>query len=60
MDRDVIIGRASREELVQLVSQLLDHVEVLETRISELEGQQKPPTEGGKPQSTEEMSVGAG
>ena len=48
MDRDVNIGRASREELVQLVSQLLDHVEVLETRISELEGQQKAPTEGGK------------
>ena len=48
MDRDVNIGRASREELVQLVSQLLDHVEVLETRISELAGQQKAPTEGGK------------
>ena len=41
-------GRASREELIQLVSQLLDHVETLEARISELEGRQKPPTEGGK------------
>ena len=29
-------------------SQLLDHVEALEARISELEGRQKPPTEGGK------------
>ena len=42
------LGRASREELIQLVSQLLDHVEALEARISELEGRQKPPTEGGK------------
>ena len=42
------LGRASREELIQLVSQLLDHVETLEARISELEGRQKPPTEGGK------------
>ena len=48
MDRDVHLGRASREELIQLVSQLLDHVEVLEARISELEGRQKPPTEEGK------------
>ena len=31
-----------------MVSQLLDHVEVLEARISELEGRQKPPTEEGK------------
>ena len=42
------LGRASREELIQLVSQLLDHVEALEARISELEGRQKLPTEGGK------------
>ena len=48
MDRDVNLGRASREELIQLVSQLLDHVEVLEARISELEGRQKLPTEEGK------------
>ena len=48
MDREVNLGRASREELIQLVSQLLDHVETLEARISELEGRQKPPTEGGK------------
>ena len=42
MDRDVNLGRASREELIQLVGQLLDHVEALEARISELEGRQKP------------------
>ena len=42
------LGRASREELIQLVGQLLDHVEALEARISELEGRQKPPTEEGK------------
>ena len=48
MDRDVNLGRASREELIQLVGRLLDHVEVLEARISELEGRQKPPTEEGK------------
>ena len=42
------LGRASREELIQLVGRLLDHVEALEARISELEGRQKPPTEGGK------------
>ena len=48
MDREVNLGRASREELIQLVSQLLDHVEALEAQISELEGRQKPPTEGGK------------
>ena len=48
MDRDVNLGRASREELVQLVGRLLDHVEALEARISELEGRQKSPTEEGK------------
>ncbi len=42
------LGGVSHEELIQLVSQLLDHVEALEARISELEGRQKPPTEGGK------------
>ena len=52
MDRDVDLGRASREELIQLVGRLLDHVEALEARISELAGRPKPPTEppteGGK------------
>ena len=48
MDRDVNLGRASRDELIQLVGQLLDHVEALEARISELEGRQNPPTEEGK------------
>ena len=44
------LNGTSHEELIQLVSQLLDYVEALEARISELEGQQKPPTEGGKEQ----------
>ena len=48
MDRDVDLAGASREELIQLVGRLLDHVEALEARMSELEGRQKPPTEGGK------------
>ena len=48
MDRQVNLVGASREELIQLVSQLLDHVEALEARIAELEGQQKPPGEGVK------------
>ena len=38
MDREVNLVGASREELIQLVSQLLDHVEALEARIAELEG----------------------
>ena len=46
MEREVNLGGASRVELIQLVSQLLDHVVALEERISELEGQQKSPTEG--------------
>ena len=33
----------SREELVELVGQLLRHAAALEARIAELEGQQKPP-----------------
>ena len=36
MDRDVNLGRACREELIQ------GYIEVLEARISELEGRQKP------------------
>ena len=42
------LAGASREELIQLVGRLLDHVEALEARISELAGRQRPPTEGGK------------
>ena len=48
MDRQVNLVAASREELIQLVGQLLDHVEALEIRIPELEGRQKPPGEGVK------------
>ena len=34
----------SREELIELVGRLLGHIQVLEARIAELEGQPKPPT----------------
>ena len=34
----------SREELIELVGRLFGHIQVLEARIAELEGQQKPPT----------------
>lgn len=39
-----------REELVELVGRLLEHIQVLEARIVELEGQPKPPADipGGK------------
>ena len=33
----------SREELIELVGRLFGHIQVLEARIAELEGQQKPP-----------------
>jgi len=39
----VELGTASREELVQLIGQLVRRIERLEARIVELEGQQKPP-----------------
>ena len=38
----------SREELIELVGRLFGHIQVLEARIAELEGQQKPPTDAGK------------
>ena len=38
----------SREELIELVGRLFGHIQVLETRIAELEGQQKPPTGVGR------------
>ena len=41
-------GMTRNSEMSTEPSQLLDHVEALEARISELEGRQKPPTEGGK------------
>ena len=40
----------SREELIEINGQLLSHIEALEARIAELEGQQKPPTGGVKEQ----------
>jgi len=43
MVQPVELGTASREELVQLIGQLLSQIESLEARIAELEGQQKPP-----------------
>ena len=38
----------SREELIELVGPLFGHIQVLEARIAELEGQQKPPPDAGK------------
>ena len=42
------LGGFSREELIELVGRLSGHIQVLEARIAELEGQQKPPTGAGK------------
>ena len=41
----VDLAAASREELLQCISQLLERIAVLEARIAELEGQQKPPAD---------------
>ena len=38
----------SREELIELVGRLFGHIQVLEARIAELEGQQKPPPDAGR------------
>ena len=38
----------SRGELIELVGRLFGHIQVLEARIAELEGQQKPPPDAGK------------
>ncbi len=43
MELSVDLATASREELIHLIGQLVRHIEALETRIVELEGQQKPP-----------------
>ena len=43
MDLNLDLAGLSREELVELVGQLLRHAAALEARIAELEGQQKPP-----------------
>ena len=50
MEPPVDIAGLSREELVRLVARLLSHIEALEARVAELEGQQKAPDrrcEGG-------------
>lgn len=43
MNLPVDLATASREELLHLIGQLLERIGVLEARIAELEGQQKPP-----------------
>ena len=44
MERPVDLAALSREELIELVGRLLGLVSALEARITELEGQRKPPT----------------
>ena len=44
MERPVDLATLSREELIGLVGQLLSHIEALEARIAELEGQPKLPS----------------
>ena len=46
MDLSVDLAIASREELIHVIGQLLRHIEAVEARIAELEGQQKPPADG--------------
>ena len=46
MELPVDLATASREELLHLVGRLLSHIEALEARIAELEGQQRLPPEG--------------
>ncbi len=45
MNSCIDLTTASREELLELVGQILEHIQVLEVRIAELEGQQKPPAD---------------
>ena len=42
------LASASREELIEIIGQLLRLTENLEVRVAELEGRQKPPTDGAK------------
>ncbi len=51
MSVPVDFAAASREELIEVVGQLLSHIGTLEARIAELEGRAKPPT-GGMKQGT--------
>jgi len=46
MGLSVDLAVASREDLIDLIGQLLQHIEVLEARIGELKGQQPPPPDG--------------
>ena len=48
MKLTVNLAGASREELIELTGQLISIIEAQETRIAELEGQQKPPDTGLK------------
>ena len=48
MELPVDLAALSRGELIGLVGRLLSHIEALEARIAELEGQLKPPTDAGK------------
>ena len=49
MNLPVDLAAASREEWIEIVGQLLSYIVTLEARIAELEGRQKPPTDGMKP-----------
>ena len=49
MNLPVDLAAASRQELIEVVGQLLSYIGTLEARIAELEGQAKPPTDGLKP-----------
>ncbi len=44
----VDLAEVSREELIEIIGQLISLIEAQEARIAELAGQQKAPTEGGK------------
>ena len=54
MNLPVDLAAASREELIEVVGQLLSYIGTLEARIAELEGQAKPPTDGLKPETRSE------
>ncbi len=49
MSLPVDLAAATREELIEVVGQLLSYIGTLEARVAELEGQAKPPSDGMKP-----------
>ena len=49
MSLPVDLAAATREQLIEVVGQLLGYIGTLEARIAEFEGQTKPPTNGMKP-----------